>query len=95
MRRKLHKFVRLVKEGRMAKLDVYNSIQAWVAHSKIAQAYKPVKRMMKLYNKLFDGYLMTKKYLKHIAPVGGSRREILQIDKWSTYHWNWDDQLAA
>lgn len=95
MRRKLHKFVRLVKEGRMTKLDVYNSIQAWVAHSKIAQAYKTVKRMMKLYNKLFDGYLMTKKYLKHIAPVGGSRREILQIDKWSTYHWNWDDRLAA
>lgn len=45
--------------------DVYNSIQSWLAYSKIAMEYHARKNMLKLYNELFDGYKVTKKH-KHI-----------------------------
>lgn len=41
--------------------------------------------MLRLYNDLFDGYKMTKKY-NHIE--GGRNGELLQADKWQ--HLRWD-----
>lgn len=85
MRRKLKKYPRLVREGHMTLDDVYNSIQSWVAHSKIASAYYTRKNMLKLYNDLFDGYKITKKY-NHVK--GGRNNELLQADRWQ--HLRWD-----
>ena len=62
MRRKLKKFVHLVKEGKMLLNDVYNSIQSWLAHSMLAKSFHARKRMLDLYDKLFGGYRLTKKW---------------------------------
>lgn len=85
MRRKLKKFRRLVDLGLMTLDDVYNSFQSWVAHSYLAQSYRTRKNMIKLYNELFDGYRVTKKY-EHIK--GGKNGELLQTDKWHEYRWH-------
>lgn len=84
MRRKLKKFCRLVRLKIMTLDDVFNSIQSWLAHSKVASSYKTVKSMLKLYNELFDGYKVTKKY-EHVK--GGNHGEILQADKWRKLRW--------
>lgn len=84
MRRKLKKFCRLVRLKIMTLDDVFNSIQSWLAHSKVASSYKTVKSMLKLYNELFDGYKITKKY-EHVK--GGNHGEILQADKWRKLRW--------
>ena len=62
MRRKLKKFQGLVAQGLMSIEDVYASMQSWLAHSKIARSYQTRKRMLKLYDKLFGGYKLTRKY---------------------------------
>lgn len=87
MRRKLKKFKRLVDRGEMTLDDVYNSIQSWVAHSEIAKSYRARRSMLRLYNDLFDGYRMTKKYT-HIK--GGKNGELLQADKWQHLRWSCD-----
>lgn len=87
MRRKLKKFKRLVDRGEMTLDDVYNSIQSWVAHSAIAKSYRARRSMLRLYNDLFDGYRMTKKYT-HIK--GGKNGELLQADKWQHLRWSCD-----
>lgn len=85
MRRKLKKFRKLVDRGEMTLDDVFNSIQSWLAHSDIANAYHARKNMLKLYNELFDGYRVTKKY-EHVK--GGNDGDILQTDKWSEFRWD-------
>lgn len=77
MRRKLKKFSELVRAGRMTMDDVYNSMQSWVAHSYVAHSYHARKNMLKLYNSLFNGYKITKKYT-HIK--GGAFGELLQAN---------------
>ena len=62
MRRKLKKFKRLFDKGNMSLDDVYASIQSWLEHSRIAKSYKTRKRMLKLYDELFGGYKITRKY---------------------------------
>lgn len=62
MRRKLKKFRRMVDDGRMSLDDVYNSMQSWMAHSEVAMSYYPIRNMLRLYNELFDGYRITKKW---------------------------------
>ena len=61
MRRKLKKFRRLVDNGDMTLDDVYNSMQSWLAHTKVAMSYHAKRNMLKLYNDLYDGYKLTKK----------------------------------
>ena len=56
MRRKLKKFRKKVDEGIMTLDNVYDSMQSWLAHARVAQSHKTVRSMMKLYNDLFDGY---------------------------------------
>lgn len=85
MRRKLKKFRKLVDEDRMSLDDVYNSMQSWLAHSKVAMSYHAKRNMLKLYNDLFDGYKLTKKY-EHIK--GGKNGELLQTDKWHEFRWD-------
>lgn len=87
MRRKLKKLKGLVDAGILTYDDVYNSMQSWLAHSYIANSYHARRNMLKLYNELFDGYKLTKKY-EHIK--GGKNGELLQADKWQ--HLRWDCQ---
>lgn len=85
MRRKLKKFRGLVDKGCMSLDDVYNSMQSWVAHSEVAMSYHAKRNMLKLYNDLFDGYRITKKY-EHIK--GGRNGELLQTDRWHEFRWD-------
>jgi hypothetical protein len=87
MRRKLKKFKKKVDSGAMKLDDVYNSIQSWLAHAKLAQSYHSVKSMLKLYDELFGGYKLTKKYFRNIK-TRRENNEILQSDKWSKFRWN-------
>lgn len=87
MRRKLKKFKRKVDDGVMKLDDVYNSMQSWLAHAKLANSYHTVKSMLKLYDELFGGYKITKKYFKNLNRKEGNTCEILQSDKWSTFRW--------
>jgi hypothetical protein len=64
MRKKLKKYRRLVDLDRMTLDDVYASIQSWLEHSKIADSYHAERDMLKLYDKLFGGYKLTR-YWKH------------------------------
>ena len=86
MRRKLKKFRKQVDIGKMSYDDVFNSFQSWLAHSKIAMSYNTKKSMFKLYNELYGGYKVTKKYERI---KGGKADELLQTDKWHEYRWNW------
>jgi len=87
MRRKLKKFKRKVDMGLMSLDDVYNSIQSWIAHSKLAKSYHTVKSMLKLYDELFGGYKITKRYFKKLRKEG-RLHEILQSDKWAEFRWD-------
>lgn len=78
MRRKLKKFVKKVENGDMTKMDVYNSLQSWVAHSKIAKSYHTVRRVIKLYKKLFG--------VDYAKKGGGAN--VLQNSRWEKYRWN-------
>lgn len=42
--------------------DVYNNIQSWNAHSKIAKCHTTVKNVFRLYDKYYGGYKLTRKY---------------------------------
>jgi hypothetical protein len=90
MRRKLKKFKKKVDSGAMKLDDVYNSIQSWLAHAKLAQSYHSVKSMLKLYDELFGGYKLTKKYFRNIK-TRRENNEILQSDKWSKFRWDSDN----
>lgn len=61
-RRKLKKFYTKVIFGEMSLDDIYNNVQSWNAHAKIAKCYNTVKSMFKLYDKLFGGYRITRLY---------------------------------
>lgn len=84
MRRKLKKYEAKVADGRMTLDNVYDSMQSWMAHSKVANSYITVKSMTKLYNKKYNGYKITKKW-NHFK--GGNNDELLQADKWKEYRW--------
>lgn len=53
MRRKLKKFRRKVDAGEMTLTNVYESMQSWMSHSKVANSHKTVRNMLRLYRKLF------------------------------------------
>lgn len=85
MRVKLKKFRKMVDAGKLNYDDVYNSMQSWLAHSKIAMSYNTQRTMLKLYNQLYDGYKITKKYNYY---KGGQEDELLQTDKWNDFCWD-------
>lgn len=80
MRRKLKKFRVKVDNGEIDLDNVYDSMQSWLEHAKIANSYTTVKNMMKLYKELFGGYKITKKWKN-----GGNAN--VQADKWAEYRW--------
>lgn len=93
MRRKLKKFRKLVDDGKMLLDDVYNSIQSWLAHSYKAMSYTTRKNMLQLYDDLFDGYRITKKFDNLVKRKIKGRNvpdEMLQNDKWYKYRWDCD-----
>lgn len=64
MRRKLKKYKTKVDKGEMTLDDVYSSMQSWLDHAMIAKSYHTRKSMLKLYDDLFGGYKITRKYFK-------------------------------
>ena len=59
-------------------------MQSWLAHAKIADSYKTVGSMLRLYRKLFGKKFRMKKDLK-INKGGGDN--ILQNDRFAKYRW--------
>ena len=47
--------------------------------------------MLKLYDELFGGYKITKKYFRELKKGRSNKNEILQSDKWSAFRWDSDD----
>lgn len=90
MRRKLKKFKHLVDEEKITLDDVYNSAQSWFAHAKIANSYTTVKSMRKLYNKLYNGYKITRKYKHYTKGVEDS--VVLQANKRREFRWDCDPE---
>lgn len=87
MRRKLKKFRKMVDNGKISLDDVYNSMQSWLAHADVALSYHTKRSMLKLYNQLFNGYRITKKW-EHMK--GGKNGELLQTDRWGDLRWDCD-----
>lgn len=85
MRRKLKKFRKMVDNGKISLDDVYNSMQSWLAHADVALSYRTKRSMLKLYNQLFNGYRITKKW-EHMK--GGKNGELLQTDRWGDLRWD-------
>lgn len=57
MRRKLKKFKKLVEKGEMTRDDVFYSLRSWLGNAKkVAKTYRARKKMLVLYNKLFNRY---------------------------------------
>lgn len=90
-RRKLKRFKRLVECGYMTYDDVFNSMQSWMPRLERAKAYHIKKNMIKLYNELFCGYRITKKY-EHLKKGGRLNDALLQSDTRWQYHWNWNNR---
>ena len=84
-RRKLKKFKCKLKEKCMTLENVYDSAQSWFEHAQIADSYITQKEMTKLYNILYDGYKITKKW-KHLQ--GGKNVKKIQVNKLRKYRWN-------
>lgn len=97
MRRKLKKYAHKVERDEMTLDDVYNSMQSWLDHSKIANSYTTVQNMLKLYDDLFGGYKITDKYFEKLRTnkKEGKMDEVLQNNKWSAFRWDSDDCRAA
>ena len=55
MRRKLKKFKNFVEQGRMSKFDIYQSLQSWLSHTLILNAYRTRNSMKQLYYNLYGG----------------------------------------
>ena len=73
-RRKLKKFRDKVNENEMSLDDVYNNVQSWNAHAKIAKCYTTVKSMFKLYDELFNGYRITRLYFSNHPEIKRTRK---------------------
>lgn len=57
MRRRLHKFRKLVDCGKMEPDDAYNSFNSWLGNAKkYTHSYRTRKSMLALYNRLFNHY---------------------------------------
>lgn len=87
MRRRLKRFVNMVKSGLLLVEDVYQSFQSWLSHAIYAQTYHIRTRMIRLYNDLFDGYRLTKKFQ---YTEGGKQYAVLQANKRNQFCWNWN-----
>ena len=94
MRRKLKKYRKLVDNGEMSLDDVYNSLQSWIGHAKIAKSYHTVKSMLKLYDELFDGYRITKRY-EHLTKGGKDNGKVLQNNLCSEFRWDSDIAVTS
>lgn len=77
-RRKLSKFENFVKSGNMTTNDVYNSVQSWTSHAKIAKSFHAVKSMLYIYDKKFGGYKITRKYYRE-HPDEKRKRKVVRV----------------
>ena len=81
MRRKLKKFRAKVDEGKLTLDNVYDSIQSWLAHTRVAKSFRTVRNMLRLYRRLFNGYRLGKHREDRNALQAGQREK---------YRWSCD-----
>ena len=63
-RRRLKKLKPKLDAGKINLDDIYASMQSWNGHAKNAPHFRTEKEMFQLYNELYGGYRMTRRYYK-------------------------------
>lgn len=56
--------------------DVYASIQSWITHARIASSYHAVKAMLGLYDMMYEGYRLTRRYWKRNEDLHRKRKVV-------------------
>lgn len=77
-RKRLKKFREKVSDNKMTLQDVYNNMQSWNAHAKLAKCFLTTKTMFNLYDNYFGGYKMTRKYYRN-HPNEKRRKKVVRI----------------
>ena len=77
-RKRLKKFREKVSDNKMTLQDVYNNMQSWNAHAKLAKCFLITKTMFNLYDNYFGGYKMTRKYYRN-HPNEKRRKKVVRI----------------
>lgn len=81
------KVLLLCTQSNIYKIDCnYTLIETTIGHTKVARSYHTIKRMLKLYDELFGGYKITKKYFKLIERY--NKDKISQDNQWSEFCWD-------
>lgn len=76
MRRKLKKFGGLMDRNMMRRNDVYASVQSWTAHAAVARSFHTVRAMLSLYDDLFGGYRLTRRFWKQHQNLRRKRKVV-------------------
>ena len=76
MRRKLKKFRGMVGRTKLTADDVYASIQSWITHARVASSYHAVKAMLALYDMMYEGYRLTRRYWKRNEDLHRKRKVV-------------------
>lgn len=58
---------------------IKSAMQSWLEHSKIAKSYQSRKSMLKLYDKLFDGYKITR-YWEHKQTRINAQAQVVSME---------------
>ena len=76
MRRKLKRFRDMIGRTRLTADDVYASIQSWITHARVASSYHAVKAMLGLYDMMYEGYRLTRRYWKRNEDLHRKRKVV-------------------
>jgi hypothetical protein len=76
MRRKLKRFRGMIGRTKLTADDVYASIQSWITHARVASSYHAVKAMLALYDMMYEGYRLTRRYWKRNEDLHRKRKVV-------------------
>lgn len=76
MRRKMKKFRGMIGRTKLTADDVYASIQSWITHARVASSYHAVKSMLALYDEMYEGYRLTRRYWKNNGDLRRKRKVV-------------------
>lgn len=76
MRRKMKKFRGMIGRTKLTADDVYASIQSWITHARIASSYHAIRAMLELYDVMYGGYRLTRRYWKQNTKLHRKRKVV-------------------
>ena len=69
MRRKLKKLHKMFECGEIDIVDIYNSIQSWISHTRGTKSKSTIKNILNLYETLFEGYKLIKRWKADLCHI--------------------------